>query len=277
MGKNKYSFIALTLGFFCLFVFWCFFSKSDPCIQSGDKLLGRDCDQTPSKNRFVSSCYRFWLKRSDRSDTAMISSGYPAARRCHSCVQVKDGEQDCTLYHLDTPAWTVFLKHTSRCLSHQRCLYVGVTTERWSCLTCGSWTCRLSGGPSCLLSCRNQRTSTVLQSLRYVKNHLDLSLFHQCEGKSWSGVCSSSGRMYVRPRRSRQHVWESKNWLLVQSVVGGAQPAGNVLGKTTENLPSHSSAVHPSAARPGTVTHADPATQIDRSINAGGEECVRKG
>lgn len=88
---------------------------------------------------------------------------------------------------------------------------------------------------------------------------------------------SSSGRMYVRPRRSRQHVWESKNWLLVQSVVGGTQPAGNVLGETTENLPSHSSAVHPSAARPGTDTHADPATQIDGSTDAGGQESVRKG
>lgn len=83
--------------------------------------------------------------------------------------------------------------------------------------------------------------------------------------------------MHVRPRRSRQHVWESKNWLLVQSVVGGAQPAGNVLGETTENLPSHSSTVHPSAAQPGTDTHADPATQIEGSADAGGEEYVRKG
>lgn len=83
--------------------------------------------------------------------------------------------------------------------------------------------------------------------------------------------------MYVRPRRSCQHVWKSKNWLLVQSVVGGAQPAGHVLGETTENLPSHSSTVHPSTARPGTDTHADPATQIDGSTDAGGEEYMRKG
>lgn len=83
--------------------------------------------------------------------------------------------------------------------------------------------------------------------------------------------------MHVHPRRSHQHVWESKNWLLVQSVVGGAQPAGNVLGETTENLPSHSSTVHPSAAQPGTDTHADPATQIEGSADAGGEEYVRKG
>lgn len=83
--------------------------------------------------------------------------------------------------------------------------------------------------------------------------------------------------MYVRPRRSRQHVWQSKNWLPVQSVVGGAQPAGNVLGETTENLPSDSSTFHPSAAQPGTDTHTDPATQIDGSADAGGEEDVRKG
>lgn len=128
----------------------------------------------------------------DCDDTDMISSGYPAARRCHSCVQVKDGEQPFTLDHLDTPLWPVVLKHTSHGLSHQRCLYVGVTTERWSWLTCGSWTCRLSGGPSCLPSCRNQRTSTVLQSLRYVKGRLDLSLFHQSEGKCWSKVLGTA-------------------------------------------------------------------------------------
>lgn len=81
--------------------------------------------------------------------------------------------------------------------------------------------------------------------------------------------------MYVRPRRSGQHVWESKNRLLVQSVVGGAQPAGNVLGETLENLPSHGSTVHPSATSPGTDTHADPAAQIEGSANAGGGRSVR--
>lgn len=69
--------------------------------------------------------------------------------------------------------------------------------------------------------------------------------------------------MHVRSWWSRQHVRESKNWLLVQSVVGGAQFAGNVLGETTENLPSHSSTDHPPAAPPGTDTHANPAAQID--------------
>lgn len=76
--------------------------------------------------------------------------------------------------------------------------------------------------------------------------------------------------MHVRPRRSRQHVWESKDRLPVQSVAGGAQPAGNVLGETTENLPSHSPAVHPSAAQPGTDAHANPAAQIDGGPRAEG-------
>lgn len=68
--------------------------------------------------------------------------------------------------------------------------------------------------------------------------------------------------MHVRPRRSRQHLWESKNRLLVQGVAGGAQPAGNVLGETAENLPPPGSAVQPSAAGPGTDAHAHPEAQI---------------
>lgn len=134
---------------------------------------------------------QFWLKRlfrSDRVDSDMISSGYPAARRCHSCVQVKDGEQRSTLNQPNAPARTVLLKRALRPLSHQRCLFAGVTTERWSCLTCGSWTCRPSAGPSCLLSCRSQRTSTALRSLRYAKDRWHLSLCPQSEGKSWSEV-----------------------------------------------------------------------------------------
>lgn len=76
-------------------------------------------------------------------------------------------------------------------------------------------------------------------------------------------TCSChSGWLHVHPRRRDQHVWEQKNRLLVQSVAGGAQPAGTDLGETAENIPSHSAAVHPAAAQPGTDAHADSAAQI---------------
>lgn len=76
-------------------------------------------------------------------------------------------------------------------------------------------------------------------------------------------TCSSrSGWLHVHPRRRGQHVWEQKNRLLVQSLAGGAQPAGTDLGETAENVPSHSPAVHPAAAQPGTDAHADSAAQI---------------
>lgn len=76
--------------------------------------------------------------------------------------------------------------------------------------------------------------------------------------------CVPSGWLHVRPWWSDQHVWEQEDWLFVQSVVDGAQPAGTDLGETAENFPSCSPAVHPSAAQPGTDTLADSAAQIDR-------------
>lgn len=78
-------------------------------------------------------------------------------------------------------------------------------------------------------------------------------------------TCSfPSGRLHVRPWRCRQHVWEQKDWLSVQSVVGGAQPARTDLGETAENFPPRSPAVHPPAAEPGTHTHTNSAPKIDR-------------
>lgn len=44
----------------------------------------------------------------------------------------------------------------------------------------------------------------------------------------------------------------------------GSQPAGIDLGETAENVPSRSPAVHPSAAQPGTDTHADSAAQVEK-------------
>lgn len=76
--------------------------------------------------------------------------------------------------------------------------------------------------------------------------------------------------MHVRPRRCCQHVWEQKEWLLVQSVAGGAQPAGNDLGETAENFPSGGSTVHPSAAQPGTDSHTNPAAQVEGHAEAEG-------
>lgn len=78
-------------------------------------------------------------------------------------------------------------------------------------------------------------------------------------------TCSCpSGWLHVRPRRCRQHVWEQKDWLLVQSLACGSQPAGTDLGETAENVPSRSPAVHPSAAQPGTDTHTDSAAQVGK-------------
>ena len=71
------------------------------------------------------------------------------------------------------------------------------------------------------------------------------------------------GWLHVRPWRRRQHVWEPKVRLFVQSVVGGAQPAGTDLGETVENFSSLGPAVEPSAARLGTDAHTHPAAQID--------------
>ncbi len=84
-------------------------------------------------------------------------------------------------------------------------------------------------------------------------------------------TCSSpSGGLYVRSRRCRQHVWEQEDWLFVQSVVGRPQSAGTDLGETAENLPSHSPAVHASAAQPGTDTHTNSAAQVDRDTDTKG-------
>lgn len=78
-------------------------------------------------------------------------------------------------------------------------------------------------------------------------------------------TCSCpSGWLHVRPWRCRQHVWEQKDWLLVQSLACGSQPAGTDLGETVENVPSRGPAVHPSAAQPGTDTHTDSAAQVER-------------
>lgn len=74
---------------------------------------------------------------------------------------------------------------------------------------------------------------------------------------------SPAGWLYVRPRRCRQHVREQEDGLFVQSVVGGAQPAGTDLGETAESFPSRSPAVHASAAQPGTDTHTNSAAQIE--------------
>lgn len=87
---------------------------------------------------------------------------------------------------------------------------------------------------------------------------------------SLSGSCFSSnlclyplGGLHVCARRCRQHVWEQKVQLLVQSVVGGAQPAGADLGETAEDVPSLSSAVHASAAQHGTDTDVNPAAEMN--------------
>lgn len=217
----------------------------------------------------------------------MISSGYPAARRCHSCVQVKDGEQDFT------PGSTCMdcISEAHFTLSLIRGVYMWGLQRRGDPV----WPVEAEPAdvPVVQVACRHARTSVLPLCCSHsgMWNTIRLVSYSPVWGEilKWSvGNCnlmildtnmklSSSGRMHVCPRRSRQHVWESKNWLLVQSVVGGTQPAGNVLGETTENLPSHSSAVHPPAAWPGTDTHADPATQIDGSSNAGGQESVRKG
>lgn len=78
-------------------------------------------------------------------------------------------------------------------------------------------------------------------------------------------TCSCpSGWLHVRPRRCRQHVWEQKDWLLVQSLACCSQPAGTDLGETAENVPSRSPVVHPSAAQPGTDTHTDSAAQVEK-------------
>lgn len=37
----------------------------------------------------------------------IIMTGYPAARRCHSCVQIKDGKEYFTLHYLDAHVWNV--------------------------------------------------------------------------------------------------------------------------------------------------------------------------
>lgn len=89
--------------------------------------------------------------------------------------------------------------------------------------------------------------------------------------KAISIICncySYSGWLHVCPRRCRQHVREPEDWLFVQSVVGGAQPAGTDLGETAENVPSRKPAVHTSAAQPGTDTHTNPAAEIDKAPRA---------
>lgn len=95
-------------------------------------------------------------------------TGFPAARRCHSCVQVKDGKDYLTQHLLDTTFWSAFTLTVSLSFHLQRCLYVGVITESWSSPTCGKSTCRHFSGPSCLQWCLNRPIFTVLQSLRLV-------------------------------------------------------------------------------------------------------------
>ena len=128
----------------------------------------------------------------------------------------------------------------------------------------------LSGGLGCL--CRSYIGISI--KLRLIHNQLktSCSTFYRLNVSAPRlCTCSSpSGRLYVRPRRCRQHVWEQEDRLFVQSVAGGAQPAGTDLGETAENFPSHSPAVHPAAAQPGTDTHTNPAAQIDEDTETEG-------
>lgn len=151
-------------------------SVSDSCIQFGDKLLGGNGDKTSWENRLVSNdvflSLTIWFHHTEVTSSRFIT-GYPAARRCHSCVQVKNGRAFWILEQIDEAplVWSGFFE--LGCLfSHlKKSLYVAAIMERSSCRTCGRSTCKPFSGPSCLRSCQNQRTFTVLLSLRWVICH----------------------------------------------------------------------------------------------------------
>lgn len=103
-----------------------------------------------------------WRPHFQLCHVSLSMTGYPAARRCHSCVQVKDGKMHLT-QHIWTQLSETLVFNDISVSSPQRCLYVGVTTASWSCLTCGRSTCRLFSGPSSLPSCQSQPTFTVPQ------------------------------------------------------------------------------------------------------------------
>lgn len=71
------------------------------------------------------------------------------------------------------------------------------------------------------------------------------------------------GWLYVCAWWSGEHVREQEDWVSVQGVASGAQPAGADLGEAAQGLPSPGSALLPAASQPGPHTHPHPAPQVD--------------
>lgn len=73
---------------------------------------------------------------------------------------------------------------------------------------------------------------------------------------------SSPGWLHVRSRRGGQHPRKQTDWLALQNVAGGAQPAGTVVGEAPRLLPSPSHALQSSAFAPRTDAGTRRATKM---------------